>query len=1509
MKKIKILIFVLILMIVLIPTFSVAADFACPSCGIQYGGGAGNRGLGAIWHAMRIYGDAWLDTDIGDHTGTWGSEYIVPHGLDKLEGEGAIHSRGGICFGHASASGEDTSHVEIAVLDIGEEIKRYKVGTPGYDEVSDDSEKSWYYKGAYLVAQSTMIGETSNKSSYKNRIRGWLDGEYGKLGINCQKPSKSDCDYDFSVADSYANSLTDSQTTVTFSTTSKEGEGAKQVIEQKTIGGKRYTFIGPYNLKHQGGTISEKAKITTREGGTIETTLCSKDGTHIEELSKLAKYEGDTFYIVSENEISSVKQIDLSKTYSITKLIRARIVLASPEGGGGAQNVSVFYGKELTGEELKNYVSEKHKPLTLPGVLESKITIIKQDVTTKKRLQGIGLVLYSEEAKGYVKNNGTKVQYVSNIKDATEFITNKNGEVVVEKLTKKGKYIVWETKHPDAEKNGYEEVSREKPLKVAEGTIQAIGSNITITANNMKEYIKISGFVWEDMLYEDGKEGARNFIYKDTSTPNDKNDKLLQNVTVKLMSTKTGEVATKTTNGEGAYQFTKVKIDKLNEYYIQFTYNGMNYKCVDLIDLKQWNTSKSAESSRRQTFNNKFKVITNNNANGDAGDISLKYDGITNHRSTLNLEGNPKYGYNGAAYPINNTADKYLINSNTRDAYNGCLDKISTADEVRKKEITEFKNINLGLVEREQPNLSVKKDLKNVKILVNGKGQIYEYDKRFSHMNESGGDGYDIGVKFANKYGSMKYTRPIYKADVMFESNDKDRELQVYLTYAIGIKNNSSNISAQINEIVDFYDKRYAENSYGAEIKVGTGLTNEAIVTNEIPFNDLGNNHNANRNEYNKMTIDTSVLGKIEKQTFKTVYIQFKLSRELVYEILGEEGTTQEPLDNVTEITSYSIFDANGAVYAGIDQNSNPGNAVPGNRDTYEADTDAAPSLRLEYNVERTITGNVFEDLPLEDLLKDGVRQGNGQLDLDESGNPKEPGIPKVKAELLRKEAKTDGTYGEWKSPTNEAGEKLYETTTDSNGAYTISDFAAGDYVIRYTWGGKEHIVDVDKKYTAQNYKATIFDEGVHTGEKWYTSKDPRYSDAKDVYDNSDKNKYTSEGIEDTRETIDADINTGLIKYDKVDDTEKVMVSQSNEMSIDIEYNPTEVYNPNPNPGQERPSEGETGENTYGVNREHKIQNVDFGIIERPRQYYELIKKIDTIKVTLQNGQVIVDAAIDNDYKVNPEETTGLTSFKPLGGTSGFPNGLVKLEMDNELMQGATVELTYSLFVKNSSEEDYVYKAFYTYGISGRPTRAEDIRNSATKITVEKIIDYLDKEWAVNESKDTYIESEWEKKTIDNLESNKAVDPRVLGKDATVKTAIKDRIILQSEKLKGNSIARGETTDSLKLTATKVLTTINNSDIELDNEAEVIQVTKTGGGSLTTSDGTKKLIPGNYVPGSGKKVEDDDDMAQTFTITPNTGANLNYVLPISVGIGALVILGVGIVWIKKLFGTGQKSSN
>ena len=78
-------------------------------------------------------------------------------------------------------------------------------------------------------------------------------------------------------------------------------------------------------------------------------------------------------------------------------------------------------------------------------------------------------------------------------------------------------------------------------------------------------------------------------------------------------------------------------------------------------------------------------------------------------------------------------------------------------------------------------------------------------------------------------------------------------------------------------------------------------------------------------------------------------------------------------LDNVVEINSYSTYKDN-VLYAGVDKDSRPGNAIPGNRDTYEDDTDAAPALALELADARKITGTVFLDSTTEEL-KVGVKE------------------------------------------------------------------------------------------------------------------------------------------------------------------------------------------------------------------------------------------------------------------------------------------------------------------------------------------------------------------------------------------------------------------------------------------------------------------------------------------------------------------------------------------------------
>ena len=93
----------------------------------------------------------------------------------------------------------------------------------------------------------------------------------------------------------------------------------------------------------------------------------------------------------------------------------------------------------------------------------------------------------------------------------------------------------------------------------------------------------------------------------------------------------------------------------------------------------------------------------------------------------------------------------------------------------------EVKYINLGLYEREQPDAALLKDIENVRVGVNGYQHVYEYAQRFLNQGEYG-DGFNVGVKFGNKYGTMSYTRAIYKADVEYtNANDKSKELKVYI--------------------------------------------------------------------------------------------------------------------------------------------------------------------------------------------------------------------------------------------------------------------------------------------------------------------------------------------------------------------------------------------------------------------------------------------------------------------------------------------------------------------------------------------------------------------------------------------------------------------------------------------------------------------------------------------------------------------------------------------------------
>ena len=142
--------------------------------------------------------------------------------------------------------------------------------------------------------------------------------------------------------------------------------------------------------------------------------------------------------------------------------------------------------------------------------------------------------------------------------------------------------------------------------------------------------------------------------------------------------------------------------------------------------------------------------------------------------------------------------------------------------------------INLGLDERQQSDLAVKKDIQKVTLEINGQTHDYTYDTL--ENKENADKEWDISVRLADHYYNTSYTRAIYESDYMYKTSiygdaskygksEKD-ELEVYITYKIMIDNQANSIQAKVNEIADYYDKdlEYIEERSYIEIKEGENI-------------------------------------------------------------------------------------------------------------------------------------------------------------------------------------------------------------------------------------------------------------------------------------------------------------------------------------------------------------------------------------------------------------------------------------------------------------------------------------------------------------------------------------------------------------------------------------------------------------------------------------------------------------------------------------------------------------
>lgn len=718
----------------------------------------------------------------------------------------------------------------------------------------------------------------------------------------------------------------------------------------------------------------------------------------------------------------------------------------------------------------------------------------------------------------------------------------------------------------------------------------------------------------------------------------------------------------------------------------------------------------------------------------------------------------------------------------------------------------EIRYVNLGLFKKAQTDYSLMQDLYNVRVSVNGFSHIYRYGSvRYANNgNDVNADSsWNVGVKFQKNNGT--YKRAIYTADAEYEApNHKDNELKVYVTYKIAV-NNESTYLGRINSIVDYADKNFDMIAAGTAIDDKDNITGNLQYGNKQEYND----------KYSKYVIDINT--ELTPGQAKFVYVQFQLNREAVLKIVNN----QEVLNNVAEINSYTTFKDNNTQtpVAVVDKDSVPANITVGKIDTYEDDTDSATSLKLELKNARSIVGTVFVDNAT--VNKDNERLGNGVYD---NGEATIAGV-KVRLDEIGKD---DSSYD---------GERISkEVTTDENGNFKIEGYIPGNYNLTYTWG--------NKTYKVQYYKGTIYDESRDQNDKEWYKKDVNTRKT-DALDNIDTRKtIDAEMRKITRNNAEDEINKA---YEGTSDVIKTtsMDSKTPAMSFSVEYETTI-----------------TDGNDDKV--EFIVKNVDFGIVERAKQLMDISKRVSAFKITLANGQVLMDAEVTEDGKLKGSHSN-LSYMGPTNTNGINVNGILRAELDSELIEGATVEVTYAIKVTNVSEKDYDSSNYYLYG---NKKGAQLIKNSVTGV-----IDYLDGKivfvpdntWEKKEN--TFIEevNASEKGNTDYLNSIKAYYTSKLQKD----------------------LAPGESNE-VTLKASKLLT--SSEDNTFDNKTEIVDVTRKDG-DIT---GTPVKVTWN----NGKFFFDTDNAEKTVII-PSTGENRNYVLPTVIGIIAVAIVGVVVFFIKK----------
>lgn len=600
------------------------------------------------------------------------------------------------------------------------------------------------------------------------------------------------------------------------------------------------------------------------------------------------------------------------------------------------------------------------------------------------------------------------------------------------------------------------------------------------------------------------------------------------------------------------------------------------------------------------------------------------------------------------------------------------------------------------------------------------------------------------------------------------------------------------------------------------------------------------------------------------------IYLTFKVRTDDNGRIILDDANSLKY--NIAEINGYKNYYKSGTVLpnygaisgdstpAGIiDENSTPGNLKASDltgekyEQNFEDDTDRAKGLQVHLNsTERELNGTVWEDKrTISNSQTGNALIGNGIYDTGESG------VENIKVEM----------YEVVNGKASDTPAKIFDGTnwvdstfvTDSNGNYNIKGYIPGDYIIRFTYPN------------GNDYKSTLYQVGMAQ-----PGTDARQDDAegKQVPGFEDYEKQSESvtygynialGETDTRRVSDAkDIwsvrqaindygnNYGnSVTYNQyakelinLSNPKVNMIAETGVIRMEVEYN-REI--------------SDSAQNTA-----YNISNVDFGIVERPKAGLKLNKKVSNLKIILSDRRVMFDSA---------EKSANNLIWTPKG--DALFGGLIQVIVDEELMYGANIQITYEFQAENTGEIDYKDQKFYYTGIE------DNVEANIVRTSIDKVVDYVSNNIQFRESDNSGI---WK-----------------VDKDVEVADEIKEKLskyntIITTESLK-QGLEPGQTSDPVKLVLSQLITSRDN--YSYTNIAEVISYSNDVGRRMQTSADPGKtgtpILPGNQDP-EINPTEQDASASENISIIPPYGRPYLY---FGLGIGIVGMLIVAIILIKK----------